>query len=248
MPNHLHVEWALRALNAGKHVLVEKPVAMQAADIAPLIAARDATGLIAAEAYMIVHHPQWQMTRRLLAEGAIGRLRHADVVFSFDIADRPDNIRNRPETGGGVLGDIGVYAFGCLRWATGGEPASLTARIHRDRGVDVQVQAMGEFEAGFSFGTMISTCLSPRQEVVFHGETGWLQLTAPFNAGVFGEARLRLHRPDRSLQEWRFPAARQYEAQVQAFGAAIRTEAVFPWTLEDARGTQAMIDRVRAAS
>jgi predicted dehydrogenase len=103
LPNHLHVEWTLRAIAAGKHVLTEKPVAMAAAEIDRLIAARDASGLQVAEAYMIVHHPQWQRARALLAEGAIGTLRHVDGAFSYDNRTDPGNIRNRPETGGGGI-------------------------------------------------------------------------------------------------------------------------------------------------
>ena len=83
LPNHLHVEWTMRALDAGKHVLVEKPLAMTAAEFEPVIAKRDATGLMAAEGYMIVHHPQWQRARDLVQGGAIGELRHVDVNFSY---------------------------------------------------------------------------------------------------------------------------------------------------------------------
>ena len=101
LPHTLHVEWTLKALDAGKHVLCEKPIAMQAAEIDRLIEARDRTGLLAAEAYMIVHHPQWQRARQLVQEGAIGRIRHADCAFSYDNSADPGNIRNRPETGGG---------------------------------------------------------------------------------------------------------------------------------------------------
>src|ERR1700748_3340449 len=83
LPNRLHVEWSLKAMQAGKHVLCEKPMAMQAADFDALIAARDAAGVLAAEAFMIVHHPQWQRARQLLADGAVGRLRRIDGAFSF---------------------------------------------------------------------------------------------------------------------------------------------------------------------
>ena len=103
--------------------LCEKPIAMAARDIDRLIAKRDETGLLAAEAFMIVHHPQWQRVRTLLAAGEIGALRRADVAFSFDNGAARDDIRNRPETGGGALGDIGVYAFGSVRFATGQGPA-----------------------------------------------------------------------------------------------------------------------------
>ena len=250
LPNHLHVDWAAQALRAGKHVLVEKPVALRADEIDPLIALRDATGLVCAEAYMIVHHPQWQRVRALLAEGAVGRLGRVDGAFSFLNRD-PGNIRNRPETGGGVLPDIGVYVFGSVRWATGAEPVAVSADLAWEGGVDTFAQVTARMEGpggAFSYGAMVSTRLAPRQEMVFHGEEGVLRLTAPFNAGVFGEAQIHLSRPGEPDRIERFPGVRQYQLQVEAFGAAIRGEAPFPWRLEDARGTQAMIDAVYAAA
>jgi len=250
LPNHMHIDWAMRALDAGKHVLVEKPVALRADQIDPLIARRDATGLICAEAYMIVHHPQWQRARALVADGAIGRLRRVDGAFSFDNRD-PDNIRNRPETGGGGIPDIGVYTYGSARWVTGAEPVSLSAHVEWENGVDVFAQVTAEMEGPggrFSYSAMTSTRLAPRQEMTFHGDGGVLRLTAPFNAGVFGEAQIHLFRPGEPDRIERFPGVRQYILQVEAFGRAIRGEAAFPWRLEDARGTQAMIDRVFAAA
>ncbi|MCH1531893.1 MAG: Gfo/Idh/MocA family oxidoreductase, partial [Planktomarina temperata] len=111
LPHHMHVEWTVKALNAGKHVLAEKPIAMQADDFDRLIAARDASGLLAAEAYMIVHHPQWQRARQMVADGAIGRVIHITGGFSYDNSDDPQNIRNQAATGGGGMRDIGVYVL-----------------------------------------------------------------------------------------------------------------------------------------
>ena len=96
LPNHLHVEWTLKALKAGKHVLCEKPMAMQAQDYEQLISARDSTGLLAAEAFMIVHHPQWIRAREIVQSGSLGRLRHVAVNFSFFNGDT-GNIRNDPK-------------------------------------------------------------------------------------------------------------------------------------------------------
>jgi predicted dehydrogenase len=250
LPNTLHVEWTLKAIAAGKHVLTEKPVAMRAEEIDGLIAARDDTGLLVAEAYMIVHHPQWQRARALVAEGAIGRVLHADAHFSYDNRADPGNIRNRPETGGGSIPDIGVYTYGSVRWVTGAEPVALRSRIVREGGVDVFAQVVAEMEGPhgrFSYHAMTSMRLPPRQEVVFQGETGLIRLTAPFNAGLFGEAQLHMLRPGKPDQVERFPGVRQYRNQVEAFCRSLRTGATYPWSLEDARGTQAMIDRILAA-
>ncbi|HKK98298.1 MAG TPA: Gfo/Idh/MocA family oxidoreductase, partial [Marivita sp.] len=103
LPNSLHVEWTRKALQAGKHVLTEKPIAMQADDIDSLIALRDQTGLQAAEAYMIVHHPQWHDTRRLVQDGVIGDLRRVNATSTYDNSGDPGNIRNAVDTGGGSL-------------------------------------------------------------------------------------------------------------------------------------------------
>jgi predicted dehydrogenase len=109
LPNHLHVEWTLKAVAAGKHVITEKPIAMQAHEIDPLIKARDASGKLVAEVYMIVHHPQWERARALVRSGAIGTVEHVDANFSYDNRTDRDNIRNRLETCGGGIRDIGVY-------------------------------------------------------------------------------------------------------------------------------------------
>ena len=250
LPNSLHVEWTLKAVRAGKHVLTEKPIAMQADEIDALIAARDASGLLVTEAYMIVHHSQWQRAKALVDEGAIGRILHADAHFSYDNRDDPGNIRNRPETGGGSIPDIGVYAYGSVRYVTGAEPVKLTSRIIRENGVDVFAQVVADMEGpggGFTYHAMTSMRLAPRQEVVFQGEDGVIRLTAPFNAGLFGEAQLHMFRPDKADHVERFPGARQYRNQVENFVRSVRTGAAYPWSLEDAKGTQAMIDRVFAA-
>jgi predicted dehydrogenase len=247
LPNHLHVEWTLKALTAGKHVLTEKPLALRAEEFDAVIAARDRTGLLAAEAYMIVHHPQWRRVRALIADGAVGRLTHVDGAFTYDNRADPGNIRNRPETGGGGIRDIGVYPYGSTRFVTGAEPVELDARLIRENGVDTWAQVTGTFAGGghaFTYCAMTSMRLFPRQEMVFHGEAGLIRLTCPFNANVFGEARVELHRPGLSVTTERFPGVNHYVLQVEAFGRALRTGEAYACPLEFSRGTQDMIDRV----
>ncbi len=248
LPNHLHVDWTKACLAAGKPVLCEKPIAMAVEDIDGLIAARDAAGLLAAEAYMIVHHPQWIRARELYRDGAIGDLVLVDTVFSYDNSADPGNIRNRPETGGGSLPDIGVYTFGSARFVTGEEPVALDAQIRRENGVDVFAHVTADFPS-FRYSSVTSMRMHPRQYMAFHGTAGVMRLTAPFNAGVFGEARLELERnvdspPSVTVERW--PGVNQYVLQVEAFGRSLRDGAPYPWTLEDARGTQAMIDQALA--
>lgn len=246
LPNALHVEWGLKAMDAGKHVLIEKPVAMKAPEIDPLIAARDATGLHAAEAYMIVHHPQWQRARALIAEGAIGPVRQVSCAFSFDNRD-PDNIRNKPDMGGGALPDIGVYALGCARFAMGAEYTDLTAQIEWESGVDVLARIQGKIgDAGYQ--GYVSTRMHLFQEVTFHGEAGVMKLTAPFNPNVYDMSRIEIRQRDGSLRVEAFPAANHYVNQVEAFAAMVLDGMPYAWSLEDAKGTQATIDAVYSAA
>ncbi len=246
LPNHLHVEWTKKVLAAGKPVLTEKPIAMQSGEIDELIAARDAAGVLAAEAYMIVHHPQWQRARHLVRDGAIGKLIHVEGVFTYDNRSEADNIRNRPETGGGGIPDIGVYTYGATRWVTGEEPDEIThADVDFENGVDVLARVSARFPS-FSAHWVNSMRMHPIQDMTFHGDQGIIRLTAPFNANVFGMARIEIHQPDLGLRIERFPSDNHYKLQVEAFGRSIRDGTSYPWTLEDARGTQTMIDRVFA--
>lgn len=249
LPNHLHVEWTLKALDAGKHVLCEKPLAMRAEEFDQVIAKRDASGLLAAEAYMIVHHPQWQKAKALYQAGAIGELILADAAFSYDNRSDPENIRNRPETGGGSVPDIGVYTLGSTRFVTGQEPTSVTAHeVWMENGVDTFAHMTAAFEEPeFLFRSMTSMRMPPRQEVVFQGTTGTLRLMAPFNAGVYDQAELTLEK-GMAKETWRWPAVNHYVEQVQNFGASVRDGAPYPCPLEFSRGTQAMIDMFWASA
>ena len=239
LPNRLHVEWSLKAMQAGKHVLCEKPMVMQASDFDALIAARDAAGVLAAEAFMIVHHPQWQRARQLLAEGAIGKLWRIDGAFSFNNRDA-GNIRNQAAMGGGGLRDIGVYVMGGARFATGLEPTQVRSHIEWENGVDVYAALTARFgEADYAAFTSIR--MHPRQEMTFHGDAGVLRLPVPFNARVFGEARLELHRGMETIVE-RWPAVNHYELQAAAFNRAVRDGGAYACPLEFSRGTQGMMD------
>jgi predicted dehydrogenase len=245
LPNHLHVEWTLRALAAGKAVLCEKPIALAAAEIDRLIAARDAAGLLVAEAFMVCHHPQWQRLRQLLAEGAIGALLHVEGVFTYRNTD-PANIRNRPETGGGGLLDIGVYPTVTTRFATGAEPGRIRADIRREGGVDVFARVWADFP-GFTMSFHCGMRMLRRQDMVFHGSDGWIRLPAPFTPPALGEAQIVLHRPDGSVMIERFPEAAQYRLMIEAFGRSLRHGVPFACPLEFSRGNQAAIEAMLAA-
>lgn len=242
LPNHLHVEWALKAAEAGKHVLCEKPIAMRAEEIDGLIALRDQQQVLIAEAYMIVHHPQWQYARELYQSGAIGKLVQVDGVFSYDNRADTANIRNNPDAGGGGLRDIGVYTFGSARFVTGEEPEKiLSTKIDLINGVDVWANVTAQFPSFFYNGTT-SMGMLPRQEMNFHGDKGIIRLTTPFNAGVFGQAEVHYIQGNGVVTTKRFPQDNHYVHQVNAFYNSVMSDAPYPCPLEFSKGTQVMLD------
>ncbi|MFQ6548761.1 Gfo/Idh/MocA family protein [Aestuariibius sp. 2305UL40-4] len=243
LPNHLHVDWTLKALAAGKHVLCEKPLAMEAGDFDRVIAARNKAGRLAAEAYMILHHPQWQHIRNLIEDKAIGRLRHVQALFAYNNASDTGNIRNDAAKGGGGIPDIGVYIYGSTRFATGQEPEEIvSARIEWENGVDVVANVSAQFQ-GFTAQWLTSMRMHRHQEMTFLGEDGVIRLNAPFRPLTFTEPKVELRRGD-AFEVWRYPAINQYVRQVEAFCRSVREGTDYPCPLEFSKGTQVVIDRV----
>ncbi len=247
LPNHLHVEWTRRCLQAGKAVLCEKPIALEAAEIDALIAERDRAGVLAAEAFMVTHHPQWAHCRNLIAEGAIGKLHHIDGAFTYFNAD-PANIRNQLDLGGGALRDIGVYPVITARLVSGAEPQQVRAVIRTDPrdGTDTLSRVWCEFE-DFALDFYVSTRLGLRQEMVFHGTDGWLRVAAPFNAGSYGEASVELGKPDGTRHLQRYPRVDHYVLQAEAFARSVHEGVPYACTLEYSRANQRVIDAIFAS-
>ena len=245
LANSDHVGWTLKALAAGKHVLCEKPIALEAAQIDTLIAARDAAGRLCAEAFMVTHHPQWARARAIIASGELGALRQVDGAFSFLNAD-PANIRNRADLAGGALRDIGVYPVVTTRFATGLEPVAARARLDWDAGIDATARVSLDFP-GFAAEFYVSMRMAARQEMVFHGDKAWLRVRTPFNAGLYGEDVLELRDAAGNYRLERFPAVNQYVLQIEAFNQSVLTGAPFPCPLAFSRGNQAAIDAIYRA-
>ncbi|MEO3386919.1 Gfo/Idh/MocA family oxidoreductase [Mesorhizobium sp. CAU 1741] len=245
LPTSQHAEWAIRAADAGKHVLVEKPLALRADDIGPVIAARDRAGVLVCEAFMVTYHPQWLKVRDLVRTGAIGRLRHVQGAFSY-FNDDPANMRNRPDLGGGALPDIGVYPTVTTRFVTGAEPLRVQATVERspDFGTDIYASVRADF-GGFELSFYTSTQMALRQTMAFHGEAGVIEVAAPFNAGTYDHHVVTLYNRDRSQsQAFRFAGALQYRLQVEAFARAAKGEDVAVFTLEDSVRNQRVIDAI----
>jgi predicted dehydrogenase len=249
LPTSQHVEWAVKAADAGKHVLVEKPLALQAEQIAEVIDARDRNKVLISEAFMVTYHPQWHKVRELVQGGAIGRLRHVQGAFTYYNVD-PVNMRNRPELGGGALPDIGVYPTVTTRFVTGKEPVRVQASVERDPtfGTDSYSSVKADF-GGFDLSFYLSTQLAARQVMLFHGDAGFIEVHAPFNAGGYGDHVVTLHNQNHSeATVYRFPSTQQYRLEVEAFARAARGEKVAVFTLEDSVRNQKVIDAIYRAA
>jgi predicted dehydrogenase len=245
LPTSQHVEWAIKAADAGKHVLVEKPLALQADQIAAVIAARDRNKVLICEAYMVVYHPQWIKVRELVQSGAIGRLRHVQGAFTYFNVD-PGNMRNIVALGGGALPDIGVYPVVSTRFVTGREPVRVHARVERDPvfGTDIYSTIAADF-GDFDLSFYVSTQMAARQSMVFHGDKGMIEVHAPFNAGNYDHHRVELHNASHTeATVFRFPGTQQYRLEVEAFARAAQGGDERVFTLEDSVANQEVIDAI----
>lgn len=245
LPTSQHVEWTAKAIEAGKHVLVEKPLALDAKDIPPLIKQRDQKKVLVCEAFMVVYHPQWIKVRDLIAGGAIGRLRHVQGAFSYYNVD-PRNMRNQLDLGGGALPDIGVYPTVSTRFSTGREPIRVQANIERDKtfGTDIYSSVRADF-GDFELSFYLSTQMAARQVMVFHGEKGFIEVSSPFNAGLYDHHRIELHNQNHTeAQVFRFPGTQQYRLEVAAFVRAAQGGKDRVFTLEESVLNQKVIDAI----
>ncbi|HEX6717876.1 MAG TPA: Gfo/Idh/MocA family oxidoreductase [Pyrinomonadaceae bacterium] len=239
LPNHLHVPWTVKAAEAGKHVLCEKPIALNAKQARTLIDVRDRTGVRIQEAFMVRTHPQWLETRRLIQSGRIGTLRSITCFFSYFNPD-PANIRNKLDYGGGALMDIGCYPITISRFIWETEPRRVLGLIERDPvfRTDVLTTAVLDFPNGHSTFTC-STRLAPYQRMIFHGTDGRVEVLIPFNAP--NERATQILVDDETIE---IPVCDQYEIQGSLFSEALRENREQPIPLEDAINNMTVIDAV----
>jgi predicted dehydrogenase len=246
LPNHMHVEWTARAARAGKHVLCEKPIALEAREAETLLSVQRETGKIIAEAFMIRSHPQWQQARAWITSGRIGDLVSVQTAFSYFNRDA-GNIRNRKDVGGGALYDIGCYAVNTSRYLFGREPKRAVALIERDPefGTDRLSSGMLDFGAGhltFTCGTQ----LVPFQRVNAFGTKGRIEVEIPFNAPADRPCKILLDDGSQlggaAAQVTSFPIVDQYSLQSEAFSRAIRTGEPVENAIEAAVGNMRVID------
>jgi len=247
LPNHLHVPWTIKAAEAGKHVLCEKPIALTRAEAESLLAVRERTGVRIGEAFMIRCHPQWLRLRELLEQGRIGELRAVMGFFSYFNAD-PANIRNRVEYGGGALMDIGCYLIQGARYGFAQEPLRVVATIDRDPAMhtDRLTSALLEFPRGQAIFTC-STQAVPYQRMHFVGTKGRIEIEIPFNAPPDRPTRLFIDDGNllgEGLETESFAVCDQYTLQGDAFSKAVLEGGEVPVPLEEAIRNMAVIEAV----
>jgi predicted dehydrogenase len=249
LPNHLHVPWSIRALEAGKHVLCEKPIGVSGADAKSLAdAARSRPELKLMEAFMYRFHPQWVTARSLVRDDRIGELRAIQTFFSFFNRD-PDDIRNRAEWGGGGLLDIGCYPISLSRFLFGREPFRVFGSIDSDPQLNVDRLSTGVLDFGNGVSTFTcSTQLSPFQRVNIFGSYGRFEIEIPFNAPTDRPCRIWLHSTG-GAEEIMFSICDQYTIQGEQFSQSILDDTPVPTPIDDALDNMAAIEAVfRSAS
>jgi len=248
LPNHLHVPWSIKAAEAGKHVLCEKPIALDASEAQKLVETRNRTGMKIQEAFMVRTHPQWLAVREMIRQGQIGEIRSVGGCFTYFNRD-PENVRNKADIGGGALMDIGCYPITMSRFLFGEEPRRVFGFIERDPdfGTDRLTSATLEFPSGQSVFTC-STQSTPYQRMQILGTRGRIEVEIPFNAPA--DRSTRVFVDDGSdlfgsgVRTIEFPTCNQYTVQGDAFSRSIRTNSEQPIPLTDAVKNMAVIDAV----
>ncbi len=251
MPNHLHVPWTIKALEAGKHVLCEKPIGMSAAEAQQLLdVSKQHPHLKVMEAFMYRLHPQWQRAKQIVRAGGIGELRTIHSFFSYFNAN-PANVRNQANSGGGGLMDIGCYNISLARWLFDAEPTRVLGLVEYDPQFQTDRIASGILDFGPSLGnaTATFTCstqLAPYQRVNILGTTGRVEIEIPFNAPPDQPCKL-WHQHDGQLEEIVFDICDQYTIEADAFSLAVLNDTPVPTPLTDAVANMKVIEAVVAS-
>ena len=248
LPNDMHVPWTIKAAEAGKHVLCEKPISLTVAEAITLLAVRERTGVKIGEAFMVNTHPQWIRVRELISAGRIGDLRVMNGSFSYFNID-PNNIRNKVAAGGGALMDIGCYMVHAARYAFGAEPTRVVSSIDRDpvMGTDRLTSALMEFAGGQAIFSC-STQMTPYQRVNFIGTKGRIEVEIPCNAPPDRPTRILIDSGadvfGGGVTVETFPVCDQYTLQGDAFSKAVLQGGDVPVGVEDAIANMAVIEAI----
>jgi predicted dehydrogenase len=247
LPNHLHVEWTVKALDCGKHVLCEKPLGLNAAETRAIAVARDRNQKRVIEAFMVRHHPQWHRVRALVRAGRIGSVHAIQSAFLFTVLD-PHNVRNQADIGGGALYDVGCYPLVTARYVFGLEPSRVIALINRDpkMGVDTLTSGLLEFPGGRQLVFSSALRLASFQRVTIFGTAGRIDMPVPFTPSKDLACRITIDSgkdlDGGSAQFEDFPAADQYALQCDLAAAVFRGETQQEFPVEDGIANMRIID------
>ena len=244
LPNHLHVPWTIKAMEADKHVLCEKPIALNSKEAESLLQkTREFPDLKVTEAFMYRFHPQWEEVQSLIGNGEIGTPESIHAVFTY-YNDDPENIRNWPHMGGGGLMDIGCYCISVSRFLFDSEPDSVYGKLDIDPGFGVDRKASGILKFGDKTSTFTcSTKIENDQRVVIYGSGGLIEVEKPFNPPGDKSVHIYLTKNGKH-QAIEVEAVDQYKLQVDAFNNSILNDAAVPTPLEDAVANMKVIDAV----
>lgn len=244
LPNHLHVPWSIKALEAGKHVLCEKPIGLSADEGQQLVdAGKRHPELKLMEAFMYRHHPQWVTAKQLVTEGKIGELLTIQAFFSYHNVD-PNNVRNQADIGGGGLMDIGCYPISVSRFLFAREPERVSGIVDYDP--EFKTDRFATAILDFGSGTGSFTCgtqLSPYQRVNIVGTAGRIEIEIPFNAPPDRPCIIR-HQQGEAVEEIKFEVCDQYRIQGDLFARAILDDSPVPTPIDDAVCNMRVIEAI----
>jgi predicted dehydrogenase len=238
LPNHLHAEWSINAMRAGKHVLCEKPLALEAAEVDQMAKTANETGRVLAEAFMYRHHPQTLKAKDLVQSGRLGDLRFLRGAFTFTLT-REQDYRWNPAMGGGSLWDVGCYPINFIRHLVGTEPLEVFGwQVLDPRGCDETFIGQLRFPGDVMAQIDCSFRSSVRTEMQMVGSRGILSIPQPFKPGRNG--RLLITENDR-VDTIRTPGQKLYLGEVEDMYDAIETGRAPRVSLDDSRGNTATI-------
>lgn len=245
LPNNMHVEWTIKAMQAGKHVLCEKPIGVSGAEAQKLVEeAQKYPQLKVMEAFMYRFHPQWTKVKSIIAEGVIGEVKAVQSHFSYFNID-PKNIRNNADVAGGALMDIGCYCVSFPRFLFESEPLRVVSCIDRDPEwkTDRLTSAMLDFGGGKISTFTCSTQLMPYQRVNIFGTEGHIEIEIPVNAPNDASSKIWI-RTKTDSEEIVVGAVDQYTIQAEQFAKSILENSTVPTSLNDAVGNMKVIDAI----
>jgi predicted dehydrogenase len=241
LPNHMHAEWVKKTADAGKHVLCEKPFAMDASEAEKAIRYAEGKGVLVMEAFMYRFHPQWKRAREIVASGEIGKVHSIHTLFTYMLKD-PTNIRNILDAGGGAIPDIGCYAVSSARFLLGKEPERVMSLVHRDPALktDILTSAILDFGTVRSVFT-VATQTYPTQHVEAIGSSGHLTVHLPFNA--YPDVPLQLTvSTGIGTRKIFAPVSDQYVEMFEAFSRVVREGGSVPTPPQDAIANMKVLD------